>query len=119
MLINLSNHKYEQWQENQKALAKTKYGTVLDLPFPQIEPDWTTKQVKELANTYLSKIVEMTRGERGKAVHIQGEFTFVFNLVSLLKQQEIICIASTSKRNVKQVGTQKIIDFIFTNFREY
>ena len=119
MLVNLSNHKYEQWQVIQKKMAIAKYGIVVDVPFPQIEPDWTSKQVKELATTYLIKIIEMTKEEVDKAVHIQGEFTFVFNLVTLLKQHEISCIASTSKRNVKQVGTQKIIDFIFTNFREY
>ena len=119
MLINLSNHKYEKWQESQKQIATTNYGVVLDLSFPQIDPKWTSEQVMELAFTYLKDIKSLVRKEKKKVVHIQGEFTFVFKLVTLLKQNGIVCIASTSKRNVKQVGTKKVIDFIFTNFREY
>ena len=123
MLINLSNHPAEKWQEKQKQLAREKYGIVQDLSFPAVPPEATHAQVQEMAKELFEKIVavfdECANEPLPIAVHIQGEFTLVFALVTLLKSSGISCIASTSNRNVSDDGAKKIIIFEFVQFREY
>ena len=123
MLINLSNHPYSQWSEKQKETAEKLYGEVVDLPFPFVKPELSTKEVKELANDYYNQVIAFfekhPNGTKQNAVHIQGEFIFVFHLVTQLKKVGIQCIASTSKRDIQQVGSKKIINFNFIQFRKY
>ena len=124
MLLNLSNHPYSQWSEKQKETALNDYGVVKDMEFPLIDPEYTTEQVKSLAKEYFNKIISEVENQKNKskkifAVHLQGEFTFVFHLLLLLKEKNIACVASTSVRNVKQIGEKKIINFNFVQFRSY
>ena len=123
MLINLSNHPAEKWQGNQISLAKEKYGSVQDLPFPQVPPAATKNEVVNLSESLFKQICdildERANNSKPNAVHVQGEFTLVFSLVTMLKESDIVCIASTSNRNVKQEGNKKIISFEFIQFREY
>ena len=123
MLLNLSNHPLSQWTEKQKETAKTLFGEVVDLPFPFVEPELTTVEVIKQASDYFDQVISLFGKARNKtaqnAVHIQGEFTFVFHLVTQLKQAGIKCLASTSKRDVQQIDNKKIINFNFIQFREY
>jgi len=123
MLLNLSNHPYSQWSEKQKETAHAMYGDVVDLPFPFVEPELSTEEVKTLVSDYyvqvLSFMEKHKKDDKPNAVHIQGEFIFVFHLVTLLKKANITCVASTSKRDVKQEGEKKIINFKFIQFRKY
>jgi hypothetical protein len=123
MLLNLSNHHSSQWGEKQKRTAQSKFGTVVDMDFPLINPDATTDEVIKLALTWFDKITavfdECANEPFPNAVHIQGEFVFVFHLVTLLKSSGISCVASTSFRDIKQVDNKKIITFNFVQFRQY
>jgi len=123
MLINLSNHPIEKWQPMQKEVAKEKYGLVHDMVFPAVPPEATSEEVQNIAHQLFKKIVaifdECANEPLPNAVHIQGEFTLVFALVNILKSAQISCIASTSNRNVSDVGNKKIIVFEFVQFREY
>ena len=123
MLLNLSNHPYSQWSEKQKETAETLYGEVVDLPFPFVKPELTTGEVKKLATDYYDQVISFFEKQKienkQNAVHIQGEFIFVFHLVTLLKKANINCVASTSERDIQQVGNKKIINFNFIQFREY
>ena len=123
MLINLSNHPSNKWGNKQQNVASEKYGIISDLPFPDIDPSWSKEKIQRLCNEYFTKIAQMldlcANEPKLNAVHIQGEFTFVFNLVTLLKSAEIECIASTSERKVKEIDRKKIVEFDFVQFREY
>jgi hypothetical protein len=123
MLLNLSNHPYSQWSEKQKETAAALFGDVIDLPFPFVDPEMTTAEVKKLADDYYRQVISLLEKHKNdskqNAVHIQGEFIFVFHLVTLLKNDSVKCVASTSKRDIQQVGTKKIINFNFIQFREY
>ena len=123
MLINLSNHPYSQWSEKQKETAETLYGDVVDLPFPFVKPELSTDEVKQLVSDYYDRALSIFEkykdDNKQHVVHIQGEFTFVFHLVTLLKNTGTKCVASTSRRDIQQVGTKKIINFNFIRFREY
>ena len=123
MLINLSNHPSDKWDKKQRQEAVKKYGTIFDLPFPAVNPDWSETEAKKLAKEYFDKISlvfdDCSNEPKQNVVHIQGEFTFVFYLVYLLLNSKIKCIASTSERKVVEKNGKKIVVFKFVRFRGY
>lgn len=121
MLINLSNHPSINWSAKQRNAAKRKFGEVIDLAFPQISPYSTTEQVKNRAEKFLKKILEIIKYSKDKtnAVHLMGEFTFVYHLVLMLKRKKITVVASTTDRLTQEENGKKIVTFNFVKFREY
>lgn len=119
MLINLTNHPHHQWSPEQLQAAKTIYGSVIDIAFPSINPGASTEEVNELAYVYFNKLVTAS-GAQPFAVHLSGEFTFVYHLLVLLKEAGIPAITSTSERMVTtgENGT-KTVQFRFVRFRQY
>lgn len=116
MLLNFTNHHSSSWSENQRGKAIKKYGSINDLGFPQIDPSWSEEEVVVLVEQYETKILEMNP----QAVHVMGEMTFCFKLISNLKKQGIPCVASTTKRVVEsEQGGTKTSVFQFVNFRSY
>ena len=119
MLINCTNHPYEIWNDAQRKAAAT-YGQVLDIPFPQIDPKWTTEELRKLTEEYCEKI----EAYAPVAVMVAGEFTFAFMLVDKLLRDGIKVICSCSRRMTVEVkkddGTnEKQSVFLFEGFREY
>jgi hypothetical protein len=116
MLLNLSNHPSDRWSEKQKNVAIEQYGTIKDLPFPNVPPEATSDEVLQLAEVYEAKI----RQANPTAVHLMGEMTFTFALVQKLKTAGIPCVASTSQRETEELpdGTKKV-RFQFVRFRPY
>lgn len=121
MLINLSNHPSSNWSEKQLNAAKRKFGEVIDLSFPHISPYSSTEQVKNKARKYVKDILSIIKDskDRTNAVHLMGEFTFVFHLVSMLKKKKIPVVASTTQRLVEEKQGKKIVSFNFVRIREY
>lgn len=117
-LINFSNHPSELWGEKQLNAAKI-YGEIKDIAFPAINPEACDNQIEELADQYIKEILSLKK--EGKiTVHIMGELTFTFMVVSQLKAMGIKCIASTSERNAEDMTDgRKISDFQFVRFRSY
>ena len=58
MLINFSNHPYETWSEDMRRAA-AKYGETVDFPFPQLEPNLSVDELRELVATLAEKIEAM------------------------------------------------------------
>ena len=48
MFINFSNHASTRWGVPQKQAAK-KYGEIVDVQFPNVNPEATSEEVHELA----------------------------------------------------------------------
>lgn len=116
MLLNLSNHPSTKWPENQKQAAIEKYGSIQDLSFPQIDPQAGKDEVIALANDYMTQIEEINP----TAVHIMGEMVFTYQIVSLLKEKGIPCIASTTERIAEEMEDgKKLMTFKFVRFRDY
>lgn len=113
MLLNLSNHPSASWSPAQLAAAG---GKVADLAFPQVAPDGDEAYIESLANEYLNKILKMNDI---KTVHIMGEMTFCYKLITKLKAHNIRCLASTTKRETVEENGVKISKFNFVRFREY
>ncbi len=120
MLINLSNHPSSKWPANQLAAAR-QYGIVADLPFPAVPPEAGPADIDKLAAAYERKVVDLLQldGDPQAAVHIMGELTFVYNLVTRLKARQITCLAATTHRQVKEQEGVKTSVFTFVRFRAY
>lgn len=123
MLVNISNHSFSSWPETQKQAAIVEYHNVVDLVFPPVDPVKDIPEIVLMAREYLKKCTDIFKNEVSpgfdKAVHIMGEMTFCFALVTMLQKQGIRCVASTTKRIVQQNGNAKTAEFNFVRFRDY
>ena len=118
LLVNFSNHTSRYWDNSQRE-ASLDYGELIDIPFPQISPNTNDEELKKLALDYVQRIVSLAES-KDITVHIMGEMTFTFMVVTRLKELGIKCIASTTERNTifNPDGT-KLSEFSFVKFREY
>lgn len=120
MLINLSNHPSKYWGEKQMVAACKLWGSVVDIPFPQVDPEWEREiiidQVDKWVDELCSKIQQYTEAS---AFHIMGESVFCFHLINRLKAKGYCVVASTANRVVEYSGEDKISHFEFVKFREY
>ena len=119
MFINVSNHPSDSWSD-QQLLAAREYGVIIDIPFPQIDPDTSTVEISALAHEYMLKIEEY----RNAVVMVQGEFTFSYALTRRLREKDIIVVAACTRRKAEEQvmpdGTVlKSSIFEFGGFREY
>jgi NADH:ubiquinone oxidoreductase subunit C len=121
MLINLTNHPKEKWTKKQFDVALKKYKRIIDIPFPNISPKANTKQVMAKASKYFKQIMDLLKNspDKNNAVHLMGEFTFVYHLVNMLKKKKVKVLVSTTHRIVEEKDNKKIVTFDFVRFREY
>lgn len=115
MFINLSNHPSIGWSKEQLEAAQ-QYGEIVDLSFPNVEPSFTTKNVNELADVIVEGIKDL---DATPVVHVMGEMTFIYAIVTRLKALDITCVASTTERIVQEENGKRISEFKFVQFREY
>lgn len=118
MLINLTNHPSANWSKEQTTAARV-YGTVIDYPFPQVNPcdDEATinSQAFEIVNGLLT-----TYDNKEITVHLMGEFTMTFALLRNFATHGIPCVASTTERIVTETEPgKKNVEFRFVRFRKY
>lgn len=119
MLINLSNHPSEKWEAAQLETA-SQYGEIINIPFPNIPPEWNTKQVEKEAKEYFNRIKKIESTEKEKLViHLAGEPTFCFQLSRLLLTKGFRVVTSTTERIVQESENEKKSIFKFKQFREY
>ena len=115
--INFSNHSSVKWSERQ-LMAALQYGDVEEFPFPVVSPEMNTNAVHQLAEEYVEQLVKVFGME--VTVHIMGEMTFTFMVVTRLKELGIRCVASTTERKVTYDSDGvKQTEFQFVMFREY
>lgn len=119
MFLNISNHKSENWSVNQINEAE-KYGKIIDIPFPAVNPRESDEYMDDLVDEYYQKVMEYEK----TTVMVQGEFVFTYRLVNQLKQAGIKVVASCSERRVTEEidengCTIRRSQFEFVKFREY
>lgn len=118
LFLNISNHPSSMWNRGQLEAAAM-YGEIVDIPFPVVAPDADSQELQILAQDCVQKILSM--GDVNKVtVHIMGEMTFTFMVVTKLKEMGIRCVASTTERKVTYTSDGvKQTEFQFVKFREY
>lgn len=121
MLINLTNHNSDKWDEIQKSTAINLFGEIYDINFPAISPESDLLEVREKAEEMLKLILVMKeKNGNSLTVHISGEFTFTYIMLCLLKEAKIPAVCSTTVREViEETGGIKKMIFKFVKFREF
>lgn len=117
MLLNLSNHPSPAWDEAQLEAARELYERVVDMDFPSIAPEAGHDEVACLADEYAGRIATLSTPP--SVVHVMGEMTFTYAVVSRLKALGIVCVASTTERIVVEADGKRTYTFRFARFREY
>lgn len=118
LLINLSNHPSADWGARQREAAEM-YGEIEDMDFPAIPPEAGEREITDLAEEYVSRIEERAE-TRDVTVHIMGEMTFCYAVITRLQPLGIPCIASTTRRQITEAADGvKEVHFDFETFREY
>ncbi|MFM2392284.1 MAG: hypothetical protein RLZZ546_261 [Bacteroidota bacterium] len=115
MLLNLSNHPFENWSDSQKQAAIDRFGSVQDLAFPNIDPEFTKDEITDLVREYIIK----AQSFHPNCIHIMGELTFTFSFVSFCRYIGVKCFASTTHRIVEEIDGKKVTTFDFKQFRPY
>lgn len=118
MFINFSNHPYALWSAEQQAAQR--YGKVVDLAFPAIDPAADEAALDSLATVYADRILHLDPD----AVLCQGECTFVYRVVQRLEAAGIPTLAACSRRKSQETtypdgSTLKRSIFAFAGFRRY
>lgn len=119
VFINLTNHPSAKWSQAQRTAAEN-YGAIVDLPFPMVDANWTTKQVADKASEIVAKIIPY----HPQAVLCQGEMTLTYAITHQLQAQNILVLAACSERLTQEEtlpdGTSRRVSlFQFTQFRAY
>ena len=83
--INLSNHPSSGWGEEQKQAAK-QWGTIIDYPFPEVDAQSSTQNIKELAEIIVISVLK----RNPSAIMCQGEMTLTYQLVKLFKEKGLM-----------------------------
>lgn len=118
IFVNLSNHPSSAWSKEQIHAAK-EFGNIIDMPFPQVSPDATSKEIEDISTKCVESIMSYTR-DNDVTVHVMGEMGLTYSLVSQLKKRGILCVCSTSYRIVEDEGDGKrLVQFQFKKFRDY
>ena len=114
VFVNFSNHPSARWS-NEQTEAAGRYGRIVDIPFPAVEPKADEGTVRALAERYVRQILSYCPA----AVLCQGEYCLTFLVVSVLKAQGVTVVAACSERIVTEQGNKKEVVFRFERFREY
>ena len=117
LLINLSNHPNNEWNDEQSKAA-IPYGTVTDMQFPSVDPSFGESEIAELADHIVTHILAYAT-TYSLTVHVMGEMSLSFAIVSRLHKLGIPCVVSCSRRDVPQSGNMKRVRFHFQRFRNY
>ena len=121
MLLNLSNHPTDSWTSDQLDAALSEFGEVLYEPFPNIPPEYSGKDVYELARKYLNICQDLLKDmSSGSAVMLSGEMTFCAALSHMLLDAGYRVVCATTRRvNVDLGNGQFLKSFKFVGFRDY
>lgn len=118
VFINFTNHPSAGWGERQKEEAMA-LGRIVDLTFPAVPTDADPEKLDMMVGEYMGRIDELRNGQ-ACVVHIQGEMTFTFRMVTALKARHICCKSSVTERNTVDLGGGKSQSvFVFAGFRDY
>ena len=117
--VNFSNHPSQAWDQKQTEAAR-RYGYIVDVPFPNIEPHFSEEEIRSTAD----RCVEIILSHQPKAVLCQGEYTLTFEVVSRLKAKGVECLSACSDRvSVEELlpggKVSKSSVYQFVKFRKY
>ena len=119
MFVNFSNHPSASWSPEQFGAAAA-FGEVKDVPFPNVPPAASEKEVEAMAKACVESILACSPD----CVMCSGEFTLCFAVVKALQEQGIPCVCACTDRKVEvqkdaDGNVRKTSVFRFVKFRKY
>jgi hypothetical protein len=121
VMVNFSNHPQTTWSGAQMEAARALGSTeVLDVPFPEVDPEASLQDVQALAH----KMAEAIAAHQPKRVFVAGEPTLAACVVKLLQPHGVLCYSTTSRREVVEHLTadgevEKRSRFTFVGWRQW
>ena len=131
--LNISNHPSDKWGDKQRNSALEMAEEIIDLPFPNINPEWDTvkyshisslddliKPFKKRDSEKSLKDFPLYHNNQNTVVMVMGEMCYTHYLVNLLQKEGYTVIGSTTERNtVQNADGTKTVKFEFCKFRNY
>ena len=119
IFVNCTNHPSASWPEPQRAAAM-EYGSIIDVAFPEVDPELSDDRLEALADETFRRIMECAPA----AVMCMGEFVVCYRIIQKLKEREIPVLASCSQRQSverrqEDGSVHKESVFVFRGFRKY
>ena len=119
MFINYSNHPSTTWDEKQLKEA-AKYGAIIDVPFPAVDPDLDEYGIAKMAYNEFMKIVDIAKDATDTVVvMIQGEFCLCHTMIGMLKSFGYNPMCACTQRNSNEAMLDGKSRFDFIRFRFY
>ena len=115
IFINFTNHPSQMWENTQKRAALNYGESILDLPFPHVDPMADEMDLQNLAEEKASEILSL----HPTAVLCQGESGLCFSVVRRLQKAGVRVLYACSERKVRVEGSTKTVQFDFVKFRRY
>lgn len=119
-LINISNHSSKNWSKEQKV----GFDEIIDVEFPNIPANATTKDVILIAYDLLDKLTDEVSTEDELNIMLQGEFSLCYKLKELIDKAywTVNYYIPTTERNVAESvnidgTTTKNVTFQFVQWR--
>jgi hypothetical protein len=144
IFINVSNHPSRRWESDQLLAARDGDRTIVDIAFPQVDPQWDAIQVDACAQglclrlaAYIPKTWETLEGETytesvdrvrlENVVHIMGESGLLYATVKRLLSKHFqhrhapfsVVHSTTEREVVEEADGTKRSTFRFLQFRQY
>jgi hypothetical protein len=99
ILINISNHPSARWSEEQKK----GWDRIIDIPFPQISPEWGEETVHQMSYDIREQVEKMKAEVGIPFVMMQGEFSLCYLLYEKLRNSGYkIAIPTTSREVIEE-----------------
>ena len=95
MLVNLSNHPSSEWPTSQREAALRLESSIVDVPFPDVDPRIDGVEFEELAQETVRRVM----AAEARSAMVQGEPTMVFMVVRMLREARVRCYAATTERD--------------------
>lgn len=114
---NISNHSSNTWSEKQINAAKDFSLEIIDIPFPNVNPNYDNEKILSLCFEIMKKIEEYS------VCMVQGEFSLTYMLTTMLIKLKgcVVVVACSERKSKEQIingKTEKISEFEFIQFRE-
>ena len=108
-------------EQKAQALKIGNCSQIIDIPFPNIPPQYSLEEVIGIAAETLRQITEMTEYNVNETVyiHIMGEACFAQAFVSMLPLNWIPLHSTTERNTVENNDGTKTVRFSFVQFRKY
>ena len=113
--LNISNHPSSSWTAQQTEAAQVLGGEPSDVRFPNIDPSWSTSEIKDFAILF-AKSLDL---EGVESAMVAGEPLFAVLLVRELQALGVVCYSATTERVVEESEGEKRSRFNFVRFRAW